>query len=195
MEKEELSPEQSLQLINQMITEVKQEFRNNGFYLLFWGWLVFFSAIVNFVLLKMGNPFAYYVWPVLMPLGGIISTIYAIAVRRKEKKRAKTFIDRAMGYTWLAFMIALGIVLSSGAKLGFDKVYPFVLLLYGIGTFITGGIIKFPLLVFGGICCWVLAIAAFYVPFDIQLLLLSLALIISYIIPGHVLNYRNRKNV
>jgi hypothetical protein len=195
MNEENFTPEQSLRLINKMITEVKHGLQDNGFFFLFWGWLVFLSAITNFVLLKMENEYAFYVWPILMPLGGIVSAVYGIMRRKKEGKRVKTFIDRAMAYVWIAFGVSLFIVLSSGSKLGVEKVYPFVLLIYGIGTFITGGIIKMKLLITGGIICWMLSIIAFYVTFDIQLLLLAGAIAIAYIVPGHVINSNYRKNV
>ncbi len=195
MDNENFSPEQSLQLINKMIAEVKQELKDNGFFFLLWGWLVFIAAITHYVLLKIEVDKAYYVWPILMPLGGLASMIYAFSRMKKRKKRVKTFVDRAMVYVWIAFGASLFIVLSSGSQLGFEKIYPFVILIYGIGTFITGGIIKMKWLVFGGISCWILSIIAFYVTFDIQLLLVAAAIAIAYIVPGHMLNSSYRKNV
>ena len=195
MEKEEFTPEQSLQLINNMITGVKKELQDNGFFFLLWGWLVFIAAITNFVLLKMESEYAYHVWAILMPLGGVVSGIYGFTRMKKRNKRVKTFIDRAMMYVWIAFGVAIFIVLISANHVGFEKVYPYVLLIYGIGTFITGGIIKMRLLVAGGICCWVLSVICFYVTFDIQLLLLAAAIAIAYIVPGHVIHSNYRKHV
>ncbi len=195
MDNENFSPEQSLQLINKMIGEVKQGLKDNGFFFLLWGWLVFIASITSYILLKMESEYSYYTWPILMPLGGIVSAIYGFTRMKKQPKRVKTFVDRAMAYVWIAFGASLFIVLSSGGQIGFEKVYPFVLVVYGIGTFITGGIIKMKLFVFGGIFCWILAIAAFYVTFDIQLLLLAAAIAVAYIIPGHVLNSNYRKDV
>ena len=43
---------------------------------------------------------------------------------------------------------------------------------------------------YGAACCLVLSLTAFHVPFDYQLLLLPLSLILSYIIPGHMLRKR-----
>ena len=100
-----------------------------------------------------------------------------------------------MAYVWIAFGVSLFIVLFSGSKVGFEKIYPFIIMIYGIGTFITGGIIKMKLLVFGGIFCWTLSIVAFYVTFDIQLLLLAAAIVVAYIVPGHVLKSNYKKNV
>lgn len=194
MENDNFTPEQSLLLINKMITDVKQELKDNGFFFLLWGWLVFISATINFILFKINNEYASLVWAILMPLGGIVSAIYGFT-RKKKTKRVKTFVDRAMSYVWIAFGVALFIVLSSGSLIGFEKVYPFVLLVYGIGTFITGGIIKMKLLIWGGIFCWILSVVSFYVTYDIQLLLLSAAIVVAYIIPGHVINSNYRKNV
>jgi hypothetical protein len=195
MENDNLTPEQSLALINQMITGVKKELKDNGFFFLLWGWLVFVSAMSNFILLKMQSEYAFYVWPILMPLGGIISAIYGFTRLKRKEKRVKTFVDRAMGYVWISFGAALCIVLSSSSQLGFEKIYPFVLLIYGIGTFITGGIIKMKLLIWGGIFCWILSIVAFYVNFEAQLILLAAAIAVAYIIPGHVINANYRKHV
>ena len=130
-----------------------------------------------------------------MPLGGIVACVYGFTKRKKDLNRVKTFVDRAMAYVWIAFGVSLLIVLASGTKIGFEKIYPFILLIYGVGTFITGGIIKMKLLIFGGICCWVLSIIAFYVTFDVQLLLLAASIVIAYIVPGHVLNSNYRKDV
>ena len=47
----------------------------------------------------------------------------------------------------------------------------------------------------GGICNWIIAIAAVYVEFDIQLLLLALAVLVGYIIPGHMLSNHYKKNI
>jgi hypothetical protein len=195
MENSNLTPEQSLQLINNMIQGVKKDIKDNGFLFLLWGWLVFAASITHFILLKMQYTHAYVVWPMLMPLGGIISVVYGISRLKSKERRVKTFVDRAMIYVWIAFAITLCIVLSSGARLGFDKVYPFVLLIYGIGTFITGGIIKMKWLVVGGVICWILSVVAFYVNFEVQLILLATAIAVAYIFPGHVLRANYKKHV
>jgi hypothetical protein len=38
----------------------------------------------------------------------------------------------------------------------------------------------------GGILNWLIALTAFYVSFDIQLLLLALSMVVSYLIPGYL---------
>jgi hypothetical protein len=70
--------------------------------------------------------------------------------------------------------------------------WPFFILFYGMGTFISGKFLQFRPLVIGGIFNWVLALACLFVPYDYQMLLAALAILTSYIIPGHLLNNTNK---
>ncbi len=65
--------------------------------------------------------------------------------------------------------------------------YPFIIILLGWGTVISGGILKFKPLIIGGILAWVIAIADFFVSAENQLLMMALATIIAYLIPGYML--------
>lgn len=183
---------ESLALIQEMITNAKKNFKDNGFHYLLWGWLVFIASISHYVLLTVVNfDKPYLPWPILMSLGAVTAVVYGMT--QKSKEHVKTYMDQFMGFLWGAFVISLGIVLVFMHKLGPEVAYPFILILYGIGTFTSGGMLKFPLLIFGGIACWVLAVISFFVGFEHQLLLIALAVLVSYIIPGHVLKnqYRN----
>jgi low temperature requirement protein LtrA len=48
-------------------------------------------------------------------------------------------------------------------------------------------------LVYGARACWLMSIASYFIDFEYQLLLLAAAMIVSYIIPGYVLNARYKK--
>ena len=61
-------------------------------------------------------------------------------------------------------------------------VYPLIISLYGMGTFISGGILKFKPLIIGGIACWIISIIAFFVANEYVLLLTALSIIIAYLI-------------
>ncbi len=195
MEDKNINAEQSFQLIQQMILEAKKEMSDNGFLYLLWGWLVLIAAIGNYIMMKMNIEYSFITWPILMPLGGIISMIYGITQRKKNSKRAKTLVDHMLGYTWMAFGICLLVTLLISSKIGWEITYPFIMLLYGIGTFISGGIMKFKPLIIGGFICWVGGSAAFFVDFEYQLIILMGVIIGSYIIPGHILKSNYKKNV
>jgi hypothetical protein len=97
-----------------------------------------------------------------------------------------------MGYLWTGIGVSffiLSFIVSSSAE-GWNFSYPFFIMLYGLGTFVSGKIIKFKPLVIGGIINWCLACISVFFSFDYQLLFAAAALLTSYIIPGHLLGVK-----
>jgi hypothetical protein len=108
---------------------------------------------------------------------------------RKKKQRVKSYIDDLMKYVLISFLVSLFTVLFFMNTLGIST-YPLVMLIYGIWLFISGGALKFRPLIIGGIVNWLLGITAFFFAFEIQLLILALAVLLGYIIPGHLLKMK-----
>jgi hypothetical protein len=73
------------------------------------------------------------------------------------------------------------------ASVGWMQAWPFFILFYGMGTFISGKFLKFKPLIIGGIFNWVLACICVLLPYDYQLLVAAAAILTSYIIPGHII--------
>ncbi|MEQ8624889.1 MAG: hypothetical protein RJQ00_03300 [Vicingaceae bacterium] len=186
--------EKQLKLIEEMIASAKVKASEGSIYYLIWGWLVLIAAACHFILLNYTSYQNHWIaWPILMALGGIISGI--VGFRQEKKATIKTYVDRAMGYLWGAVGITLFVVLIAMIKLGPLVAYPILIFLYGIGTFVSGGILKFKPLVIGGIACWVIGSIAVYVNFSDQLILLATAIVVSYLIPGHLLAAKKEENV
>jgi membrane protein implicated in regulation of membrane protease activity len=61
------------------------------------------------------------------------------------------------------------------------------MLFYGAACYTTGKAIQFNVLVWGGIASIVCGTVAFFLPFQYQLLLLMLAILVSYILPAHLM--------
>ena len=179
----EFNPARQLGLVDEMIASAKREFKDNGFQYLYWGWLVFIADIGHYILARLDVPHPYAIW-CIMPVGAIIG----ILLIRKEVKeaRVRTWLDRMMKYIWLSFGACLLIVLTFGFKLGINT-FPMVLVVYGMGTFLSGGALAFRPLILGGILCWLLSVASFFVTAENQMLLLAAALLGAYIIPGYIL--------
>lgn len=186
----ENQPINTLNFIEEMINKTKKKYSDSGFLFLLWGWLVLSAALINYTLLYIDYSYPYISWAIFMPLGAIISIIYS--ARENKKAYVKTYTDDVMKYTWLAFGILLAIILLSMGKLGLNT-YPMVMVAYGVPTFITGGVLRFKPLVFGALGSCVCGIIAFNYTFDIQLLLLCAAILVSYIIPGHILRSHHLK--
>jgi hypothetical protein len=191
MQQENFSPEQSLQLIQTMISKTKQDMSDNSIYFLVWGWLTFFACTGQFVLKNIFQYEKHYlVWMVI-----IIGIVFSIYQGRKEEKtsKVKTYIDDSIKHLWTGMAVSffvLGMILT---KLGWGTaIFPFFIMMYGLGTFVSGSIIRFRPLIIGGILAWALAIGSTFVSYDYQMLFGAAAILISYIMPAYLLRSRNK---
>ncbi len=189
-----LTETESWEIIQHMIRQAKNEVRNDGSYYLLWGWLVFIASLSHYLLgYVLHYRYPYAVW--LLMLVGIAGTIYQ-SVRKSKTQRVKTHMEQFIGSFWLGIFIAIVVVLLGAAfKTGYATAYPVLIAIYGIGTFTSGRLFRFTPLVVGGIVSWAIALIAFFVSFEVQLLLLALTVLVSYLIPGYILkaNYRHER--
>lgn len=193
MNEEKLSPEQSLLVIQNMIAKAKQDISDKSKYFLLWGWLIAVALTGQFILktlLKYEQ--YYYVW-ILLFVGMVISFYWG----RQDSKKAKsvTYVDESMRYLWSGMAITFFImpVLFAFMKDGWQYCLPFYCLMYGLGTFITGRLLRFTPFVIGGICAWIISIVAIRVDIDYQTLYAAAALMVSYIIPAYIFRMKFKK--
>ncbi len=187
--------QQSIQVIHDMIENTKAKFSDNGFFYLLWGWLVLIASLSHFIMLNMGfEKYAAAPWPVLMIIGGIVSGI--AGYRLGKKRRVKTFFDTSIISLWSAFIITLFIVLfAAGAgRISFNMANVLIIALYGLGTYISGSMMKFKPLIFGGIFSWAMAVIGLFISPIYSLPLVSVSILVSYLIPGYLLKARAKKN-
>lgn len=187
MEKEtNLSAQESLKLIEQMINTAKNRFSNNSFLYLLWGWVIFICSMGHFILLTtklMQRPEK--IW-LLIAVAIITQIIYAIKYQKKEQ--ITSYADEILSYVWTCFGIAITVLSIIAIKNNnWIIFYPTILMLYGIPTFLSGAIMKFLPLKIGGIVCWILAIVALFVKPIYLLLLVGIAVLTAWIIPGYLL--------
>ncbi len=189
-----MEEKKNLELIEEMIQAAKGNISEGSIFYLIWGWLVLVAAAVNYILLMYTEyPHHWVAWPILMTLGGVVSII--VGYRKDKKKTVTTYPERAMKNLWFAFLITLLAVLFGMGRIGVEFSYPIIMLLYGLGTFVSGGILKFNPLRVGGVIAWICGVLAFYQSFPEQLLLIMVAIIASYIVPGHLLAKSNKRYV
>jgi hypothetical protein len=188
----EYNEQQQLDLISEMIKSARQEFSDDSFIYLLWGWTVCIASLTEFIMIRMGNDMHGMVWLVFIPVAIIAQIIFL--VRQKKREKIRSHIDKTIGYVWMAVGISMFVILGSMNILQ-AMTYPVLILLYGIGTYISGSMMRLKVMQAGAICCWIISAVSFYASFEYQLLLLSLSLILSYIIPGHMLKNRFKQNV
>lgn len=185
MKKEALDERESIRIIADMINTAKAEVRDNGFLYLLWGWLTFMASAAHYAMLFFYPSKSYWPWLTLMPLGGVVTLVYLI--RESKRRRIKTKIGDFLSSVWLAFSVSLVLILTFMSTLGAENTYPVIIVLYGIGTFLSGKLLSFKPLVVGGFLCWFIAFISFFSDPSHRVLLLALSLLVSYIIPGHML--------
>ena len=182
--------QESLELIHKMISSAKRDFEDDSFHYLIWGWLVFLACALQYSLMLMEVSYSYIGWMILMPAGGIASMIYGY--KQGKSQRVKTYTDEVLKYVLISFLVTLFTVLIFMPKLG-SMAYPLVMMVYGMWLFVSGGIIQFRSLIIGGIINWALAILATFLLFETQLIVLAAAVLLGYIIPGHMLKNKFRE--
>ncbi|GAB2828816.1 hypothetical protein [Ferruginibacter profundus] len=191
MEEENFSPQDSLQLIQSMIAKTRRDMGDNSSHFLLWGWVTFAACTGQFILKNILNYEKHYlVWLLIIP--AIIFSAY-LGIKEGKKREAKTYIGESMKYLWMGMGISYFVLSMILSKMGWDtNIFPFFILLYGLGTFISGMLLQFKPLVFGGLCAWVLAIVATYFNYDYQMLFGAAAILVSYIVPAYMLRSKNK---
>lgn len=191
MKEEQLSPEQSLQLIQAMINKTKQDLSDDTVYFLVWGWITFVGCLGQFILKRVVHYEQHYqVWWLVVV--GVVFSIWQ-GMKDKKAKRVSTYVDDSMKYLWIGMGLSFFVLSMILTRMGWGSpVFPFFILLYGLGTFISGNFLRFRPLILGGVMAWALAIGSVYVTYDYQMLFGAAAILISYIIPAYMLRHRNK---
>lgn len=189
MEDRKLEAAESLELIGRMIENTRSRIvRNSGRPLLAWGYatvlttLVVWGAVVGFQ-----DPRWNFLWLLLPVLGWLL--MWLTRGKRTEGE-ARTFVDRVIGNVW--FVMGLTAMFVSLLTLFTPIRLPIlfiILLIMGMGTAVTGLIIRFTPAVAGGTAAIVLAPLTMLVGNMWQPLLFIAGFVVMMIVPGHILNH------
>lgn len=188
----QMTEAESLSIISAMINQARNRFSETGTLYLLWGWVVLICCLTQFVSLKYFNyEKGYQVW-FLTWLAVIYQFIYL--AKKKKSEKVKTFADEILGFVWMAFVSCTAIlVYLLIVQKSYYSIYPTILVMYGMPTFLSGIILKFKSLIIGGVCCWILALCTPFIFREYYLLLLALAVITAWIIPGYLLRAKYKK--
>lgn len=191
MKEEQFSAEQSLQVIQSMISKARQDMSDNSIYFLVWGWITFIGCAGQFILLELVKYERHYLVWLLVPLGVVFSIIQGI--KEEKQRKVSTYVGDSMKYLWMGMGISFFVLSMILTKLGWGSpVFPFFILLYGLGTFISGLFLRFRPLIAGGITAWALAVGSVFVSYSYQMLFGAAAILFSYIIPAYMLRRKSK---
>lgn len=185
-----LNKHESFKIISEMINSSRKKITDNSFFFLLWGWTVFVAALLQYTLFRLDIDMHYIPWPILTT-GATVAHI-AYGIRLEKTVTTKTYLDEFLKIMWLSMWgtIAIGFPLTIYIA-NFKTAYMLIVLLYSLGSFITGALLKFKPLIFGAIISALCCINFAFWGFPEVLLIMAVSILFTYIIPGHILKRRN----
>lgn len=189
MEEKQLSQQESLLLIQQMIQTAKKEQKDNGRGWILWGWMLFVASILTIVNLHARWFNTYFFWN-LFGIATIIIFIYetVTALVLRKHIRVRTYTKDLFEKLNAGFFISLMFVIVA-INTGVPPTKGFALLisLYAFWILIYGSALNFKPSIIGAYITWGFAIAALFVKtFEWVMVMHALGVLFGYIIPGHI---------
>jgi len=195
---ETLDEMKSLNVIMEMIQLSKKKIRNDGILLLVWGYAASLPALIKYFkeILFLPNRVMYllkFVDPVL-PFLALSFTIYYIF---NEKKKVTTYIGTSLRYVWISLlgcMVLTNLILNNVThEVNFTLQHPLFMVLTAFAILVTGVILRYKLIILGGVVFGILAYCASLLPLHDQLLIDGIGWFLAMVIPGHIMYFNRNK--
>lgn len=217
----QLSEQESLRLITEMIQKAKKSYYDTGISPLLWGSAVFISSFVTYLRLQFDFKVPFDIW--LIVLFAIIPQI-AISIRESKFRKFRSHTDIAVDAIWITYALTIfglsayqSIVPDATAAImnaeGWEMIKrtlnigkpdevlrPFApsftsvyLLIYALPTLATGIIKQFKPMIIGGIITYGLFIVSCYTETKYDMLLSAITALVCWFIPGIILRKRYLK--
>ena len=184
METPQMTREESLQIIQQMISTAKNEQKDDGKGWIVWGWLLFAASLFSFVNLQLNWLNPYFFWNVL----GMATIVLRVAFFKNEQT-VKTYTGELFRKLNIGFFISLVFIVLAININALTPVVGFALLinLYGFWALIYGTALHFKPSVIAAFVTWAFGFAALFAKtFEQTMLLHACAVLAGFIIPGHI---------
>lgn len=185
----ELTGQQSLLIIQQMIHTAKQEQKDDGTGWIIWGWMLFAASVFTVINLHLNWVHTYFFWNIFGALSIVLLIVSVIRnFATKNKAGVKTYTKEVfqklnIGFTITLLLNIVAINVGAGPTIGFALLTA----LYGFWILVYGALLNFKPSIIGAYITWALALAAMFAPnFEGVMIIHAAAVLIGYIIPGHI---------
>jgi Flp pilus assembly protein TadB len=187
-----LTSEESLSIITEMISKAKKDTAGDGgFQLLLWGWVIAICNLGHYALGILGYERPYMIWWLVVPA---VFVSFWHGFKNSKKERIKSHISQVVNQLWMVVFAGIMITLAFMPVLGFNQ-NPVILIITGIGMFVTGALIQVSIVRNGGVLLLAAAVIAFLLPVSQQFLLSGIAVILGYLVPGYYMKKKYRERV
>lgn len=192
MDKQELTPQESLKVIEEMIQKSKKRISyNGGMPGLVWGYTTLFTSLLIYLLMPSMDYRVNFLWFIIPVLGGALY----FALRRTQKKRilVKNHIDRTIDIIW----IILGLNALVISLLGSSIILSIILILIGIGSSVMAFIADIKVYKVASIISMLAGYYILFAPMEPRnaVLYFGIAFFITQCLPGHYLSHLYKKEL
>jgi len=189
---------QSLNVIKEMIQVSQKKLKNDGVLFILWGWIIFYNYISWYVIHNIVTTYQIYKGFEYFAKGLVaIAVAFSIYYIFRKSKKVTTYIGISLRYVWISLIVCLIlvnlIIFNAIHEYNTELQHPIFMVFMAFAVVITGGILRYKLIIIGGIVFGLLAYVCTYLSLENQMLIEAFAWLIAFIIPGHYL-YATRKS-
>jgi hypothetical protein len=197
-EEKQLTEQESLSIIRQMISSAKKEQKEDGKGWIIWGWMLFFASVFTVLNMHLGWVQTFFFWNAF----GIITVVYFIYETVKffffkKTEKVRTYTGDLLAKLNIGFFISLMFIIVSinvGASV-MDNIamvnigFALLISLYAFWILVYGTALNFKPSIIGAYVSWAIGFVALFLnDFEKVMALHALAVLCGYIIPGHIAN-------
>jgi hypothetical protein len=187
---------QSIRLIQEMIQVSRKKLKNDGILFILWGWISFITYLLEYSMQTIPHTYEISIAKGYITLAlAILGLSYTLYYLYLKSRKVTTYIGISLRYVWgsmFGAMVLINLIQNNVLhKITFELQLPIFMVLIAFALVITGGILRYKMIVIGGIAFGLLAYIASFFSLNLQLLIEAIAWFVAFVIPGHIL-FANR---
>ena len=189
-----MKTQEQIQLINDTINKTKENLKSSAPNFIFWGALIAVMSLIHYGFpdfIQQNRYSSLIFWITIPMIGMVLTVIYNI--KKREKTGYETHIGRALKIIWGVFNVAWMLLIVISILKNQNPVDS-ILFLLGVILIMTGLLIRFKPISFGGIAVIACNVLLVCNPEVNSLLINGIAAFLGLFLPGLALLY-NKSNV
>lgn len=193
MKNRDITPEEGMAIITRMIAATRRRMaRNSGTPFLIWGYATVAAATAVWAALHLTHDPRWNLLWLAIPAVGMPLTLRLVR-RNRAAAEATTYVDRIVSDIWRITGLVGFICSLTALFLARLPILYLIVTLMGSATALTGSVLRSRTVRNVGLAsCILLAPPLLFVPGDAQILYFAAVFLVMMVIPGHILNRRNR---
>lgn len=189
MSTQPLTPNESIELIQQAIKNAKERFEENGVMFMFWGLLVGMASFIQYYLIAIDQAEVSWYPYLILPVGSVFSFFY----KAKEERKVHNPLGNISATLWIGISINLFLLAFAFYPMLLGNLVPIILILLALGMLVSGSIIRSRLLIFSGIGINIAAYSCFFLSWEFHPLVNGIIAIFAVFLPGLLFFIKQKK--